>query len=363
MNKTNIMLIGGFMGAGKTASILSIAKYMLREGKKTGIIINEQGSLSIDAEFLKRQGLQVLKITGGPLCSSFSNFEEKILTFKEKGDFDMILVEPVGNCTDLIATIIKPIKESNSGKWKDYRILPLSVMADAMYFMNSIHKDADFIIQKQIEEADVIVLNKEDRLNKSDKLKIKEYMEEKYPDKKLFFTSVNQNIGIQEWIYDIFQMGLDRDLYANNSLNICYDHYNEANKDIGWLNMSCEFAAEQRISVITFITSLADHIKSALKDKSNEVIHMKIYFYNNNASCILSCTSVSDENNIYQNLRSSVNYGNLLINIRAFMEPEQLSNITEDILNASFNDMNATHTNLKIESFVPFHSETVYRYL
>lgn len=362
MNKTNIMLIGGFMGAGKTASILSIAKYMLREGKKTGIIINEQGSLSIDAEFLKRQGLQVCEISGSPLFSSFRQFEEKLLTFKEKGDFDIILVEPIGNCTDLISTIIKPIKDSNSGKWKEYRILPLSVIEDPLY-LNGFHKDAEFIIQKQIEEADVIVLNKEDMLNKTDKMKITAYMEEKYPNKKLFFTSVNQNRGIQEWIYQIFQMGNDRELYANNCLNICYDHYNKANRDIGWLNMSCEFSVEQRISAITFLTSLADSIKSKLKGKSKEIIHLKIYYYNNNASCILSCTTVSVENNICQNLKTSVHYGNLMINIRAFIESEELSNIIRDILEASLQNMNAVHSNLKIECFAPTYSDTVYRYL
>lgn len=363
------MIIGGFLGAGKTTSILSIAKDMLSEGKRIGIITNDQGSISADTEFLKHQGLQVLEINGGCLCSNLDQLEEKIKAIQNNDKLDIIFVEPVGCCTDIVATIMKPIKESKNG-WREYHILPLSVILDPIILKEviqkkdkNIPKEIEYLIQKQLEEADVIVLNKIDYLCKADVSELSEYITEKYPKKKMVLISASQNIGIQEWIYEIFQMNLNSELYENQYIDINYDQYMKAEKEIGWLNLSCEFTVKEQISAVILITSLADKIKDMVKKSNNEIAHLKIFFYNNDASCQLNSIGVSSENVIDHRLKKSIKYGNLIINIRAYIKPDQLKNIAHSALNDTFYEVDGTLNNLQMECFSPIKAKPVYRYL
>lgn len=94
MNRIELIIIGGFLGAGKTTSIVSIAKCLLERGKKIGIITNDQGSNLVDSRFLRLTGLSVLEIREGCFCCNFDQFVERIYNFTEHNTPDIILAEP-----------------------------------------------------------------------------------------------------------------------------------------------------------------------------------------------------------------------------------------------------------------------------
>ena len=82
---------------------------------------------------------------------------------------DVILAEPVGSCTDLSATILQPLKDEFAGKLS---VAPLSVLVDPERLANyldgkssGLHQSAAYILQKQLEEADLIVISKADLLS------------------------------------------------------------------------------------------------------------------------------------------------------------------------------------------------------
>ncbi|MBZ9686026.1 CobW-like GTP-binding protein [Clostridium estertheticum] len=54
MVSAELIVVGGFLGAGKTTSILSIAKYLISSGKKVGIVTNDQGSELVDTNFSRK---------------------------------------------------------------------------------------------------------------------------------------------------------------------------------------------------------------------------------------------------------------------------------------------------------------------
>lgn len=102
-------IIGGFLGAGKTTLILNLAKKYREQGLKIGIVTNDQGSELVDTEFLRSEGFSVVEVEGGCFCCNFDLFTEKIEGLAEANIPDIILAEPVGSCTDLIATIFKQV--------------------------------------------------------------------------------------------------------------------------------------------------------------------------------------------------------------------------------------------------------------
>src|SRR5215471_14814575 len=94
------VLVGGFLGAGKTSLILSTAKALERRGIRSAAILNDQGDGLIDTEVTRQAGIAAQEVTGGCFCCRFSDL---IRAAKELSVFAprVIFAEPVGSCTDL----------------------------------------------------------------------------------------------------------------------------------------------------------------------------------------------------------------------------------------------------------------------
>lgn len=127
MNKIKLAVIGGFLGAGKTTVILGLAKKLIEQGKKVGIVTNDQGSNLVDTNFLKAGGFPVLEVAGGCFCCNFGEFTEKVNTLARTELPDIILAEPVGSCTDLVATIFRPFQLKRAN---EFSLSPLCVIVD-----------------------------------------------------------------------------------------------------------------------------------------------------------------------------------------------------------------------------------------
>ena len=44
-------LVGGFLGSGKTTSIINAAKVLIAQGKKVGVVTNDKGKHLVDTAF------------------------------------------------------------------------------------------------------------------------------------------------------------------------------------------------------------------------------------------------------------------------------------------------------------------------
>src|SRR5580698_227301 len=104
------IIIGGFLGAGKTTTIARLARRFQAQGKRIAIVTNDQASDLVDTNTLRSQGFDVGEVAGACFCCKFDSL---ISTMEELGAAkrpDVILAEPVGSCTDLVATVIQPLK-------------------------------------------------------------------------------------------------------------------------------------------------------------------------------------------------------------------------------------------------------------
>ena len=80
----------------------------------------------------------------------------------------MILAEPVGSCTDLVATVVQPLKDLYAGR---FVVAPYSVLFKPSHGLRILRNEgagfspkAAYIFRKQLEEADAIVVNRIDEL-------------------------------------------------------------------------------------------------------------------------------------------------------------------------------------------------------
>jgi len=366
MTRTNIMIVGGFLGAGKTTSIISVAKYFKQQGKKVGIITNGHSASIVDTEYLRYQGYDVLSVTGGCLGCDFNQFNERILEFNKRGEYDYILVEPVGSCTDLVATMMKPIRH---GRIENCKIMPLSIVVDPIRLLSEaisleryLPKEAEYLMLKQMEEADIIVVNRSDILSKLEIQKLDTFFRIKYSSKKVIYISARKNYGINIWVEEVERLNIYYNKYGRFSLDLNYDVYARVEAELGWLTLTSSVTMQKRISGNFFVSSLADAIKKSLKVETCEIAHMKIYLETNVSICKLSCLSIYRENIMDWKLKTQINSGKLCINIRVNVGVEKLQGIVNTALDNVLLDFHGAHENKVIECFAPTYPKPTYRY-
>src|SRR5206468_4087450 len=66
------IMIGGFLGAGKTTSVVRLAQHLTDQGLKVGLITNDQGSELVDTAMLRSRGFATEEIPGGCFCCRFN---------------------------------------------------------------------------------------------------------------------------------------------------------------------------------------------------------------------------------------------------------------------------------------------------
>src|SRR5690348_10209168 len=105
-----IILVGGFLGAGKTTLLTRAAQALNRRGLRTAMVTNDQTGELVDTAVVRQNDLRAAEVTKGCFCCNFPDLLSAIQTLKGQAEFDVILAEPVGSCTDLMATIIRPLQ-------------------------------------------------------------------------------------------------------------------------------------------------------------------------------------------------------------------------------------------------------------
>ena len=109
--RPHLILVGGFLGAGKTTLILAAARLLADRGLRSAIILNDQGESLVDTELARSSGFDAAEVTGGCFCCRFSELM-RIADQLRAHSPDVIFAEPVGSCTDLSATILQPIQQA-----------------------------------------------------------------------------------------------------------------------------------------------------------------------------------------------------------------------------------------------------------
>jgi Ni2+-binding GTPase involved in maturation of urease and hydrogenase len=363
---TELIVVGGFLGAGKTTSILSIAKYLLSSGKKVGIVTNDQGSDLVDTNFLKASGMSVLEVTGGCFCCNFEEFINKVQTLAENEMPDVIIAEPVGSCTDLIATIFKPIELKYMAK---VLLRPLSVVVDPKRIKrllieesSGFHSEINYLFKKQLEEADIIVLNKIDCLVEEEIKKISQYQDGenrcfKFKSADIVCVSAKNDINIGGWIYTIYDVNSTK----ARPLDIDYTMYGDAEARLGWLNLTASLVADKNVDINQLIEKIMNELKEEFIKSGFEIAHLKIYGVSEEDWCKASITTIHEELDFSKKTEKTSSRWNVIINARIDAKPEALKSSLEKIFFRAVEAENMKIKDLNMECFKPGKPNPTYR--
>jgi G3E family GTPase len=332
-----LIFVGGFLGSGKTTALAGIAKRLLGLGKRVGIVTNDQSDNLADTvivrEMLEGLGVPVEEVVAGCFCCKFEELIdniEKILVHKP----DILLGEPVGSCTDFVAAVANPIKIHYH---EAFRFAPFTTMVDPDRVRelllaeteSNFPEEVAYLFGKQLEEADILVLNKIDLLDDAEVERLTSLLTEKYPEKEILAISARDGGGVEKWL-EVLLSGRPG---ANTVLSqIDYDRYARAEAVLGWLNAAIKISSDQLFAADKFVMDLFIELRESFKQEKGEIGHLKSVFTSGGKSFWVNLTNLSSDPMVSGESMATLSKGSLILNARVQLDPENLEKIVRDVL-------------------------------
>ena len=245
----------------------------------------------------------------------------------------MIFAEFVGSCTDLVATVLKPLIEYR--RVENEQVTFTTIVDSQLFLMHLEGKslpfslETNYIWNKQIEEAEILIINKTDLLPAEELARLQLLTKDLFPSKKLLFQNSLDNESLIKWIDLIDKQSENKE---HKSIDIDYEIYGKGEANLAWLDEEIEILTENETSVelaYKFINKITDDIIR----KGLTIGHLKYFLVFNDKSLKISHTTISDENSyespVYEKTRSV----DLLVNARIQTSPDELRKILFDNLN------------------------------
>ena len=78
MQRLRFIMIGGFLGAGKTTTLARLARHYIDRGQHVGLVTNDQAQDLVDTNSLRAQGFAVEEVAGACFCCRFDDLVGKV---------------------------------------------------------------------------------------------------------------------------------------------------------------------------------------------------------------------------------------------------------------------------------------------
>jgi len=355
--KARYIMIGGFLGAGKTTAVARLAQRLTDRGLKAGLITNDQGRELVDTKMLRAKGFTTEEIPGGCFCCRFNSLVDAADKLTAATQPDVFIAEPVGSCTDLVATVTYPLRRIYGDH---FHIAPVSVLVDPVRAARvlgltqgaSFSEKVIYIYRKQLEEADIIVINKMDLVTPSQLEELRRALAREFPRAELLAVSSRDGQGLDAWFSK-----LETGEQANAAtMMVDYDIYADGEALLGWYNSTATLAAAAPFDADALLAKLAREIQNRLRELQAEVAHLKMTFSPNEslAGEIAAVNLVRNDfvPELSLKLQDRSAGGQLIINLRAENAPDTLA----EIVRASLAALEESHPSLsaKIEHIEHF---------
>lgn len=315
-----IVVVGGFLASGKTTLILAAARELERRGLRCAALFNDQGSDLVDSHYAAHSGLRAGEVVGGCFCCRLSGLIEEIHRIQAFGP-DVIFAEPVGSCTDLAATVLRPLREL---PWEDgarMRLAPLTILADPRRTRALLDGDEEsgmrYLFEKQLQEADLVCFTKSDLYPDMPPIHV--------PNVRQLSAKTGQ--GVTAWLDEVLSGAITA---AGRTLDIDYNQYARAEAALAWLNLRAEFRLHVPCSPAMLLGPLFDEIDTALSAAGTAIAHMKAIVSTPTGYIKAAIAAHGQEPVVEGDLDASpASRQELLLNLRAVGQPEAIRRLVE----------------------------------
>ena len=352
--KAHYVMVGGFLGAGKTTALLRAGEHLARRGKRVGLIVNDQSDALVDTALVRSREFPVEEIAGGCFCCRFNSLVDAATRLDRDARPDVFLAEPVGSCTDLSATVALPLRHMYGDR---YAVSPLSVLVDPDRALRVLGVEAgrsfspkvEYVYRKQLEEADVLVINKIDAVTRSRIAALRAKLEASYPAARLVEISARTGAGVEDWID-----GLLEGQGSGRVLDIDYDTYADGEALLGWLNSTVSLEGDA-VDGDQVLQAIARRVHTDLATSGVEIAHLKLTLVPLAGGGISVVNAVRTDKPLENpfTLDAPVDAAEITLNLRAEAPPERLESAVRHAVHDASQVLGTSLTVRHLERFRP----------
>jgi Ni2+-binding GTPase involved in maturation of urease and hydrogenase len=354
MSSIRFLMLGGFLGAGKTTTIARLARHYQSQGHKVGIVTNDQATDLVDTNSLRAQGFDVGEVPGACFCCNFNKLTETVGELKESARPDIVLAEPVGSCTDLVATVVRPLQQLFSAT---FDVAPYAVLLKPSHGSRILRGEAKggfspqaaYIFKKQLEEADLIVINRIDELSADEAEVLAGLLATQYPGTPVLRMSAKTGAGFDALVELVSQRGQ----FGRRVMDVDYDTYAIGEAELGWLNMSLSVSARQPLALDELLLDIISRLQDSLATIDAETAHLKAIGMADGAYGVANLVSSFSPPELSLPSRAQVKEAQLVVNARVATAPETLTEHVRQAVIKACAIRAATPTFQQTQSFRP----------
>lgn len=323
-------MIGGFLGAGKTTAVARLARRLTDRGLKVGLITNDQGSELVDTKMLRSKGFATEEIPGGCFCCRFNSLMDAAERLEEASRPDIFIAEPVGSCTDLVATVTYPLRRIYG---ENFSIAPLSVLVDPIRARRVLGLEAGgsfspkviYIYRKQLEEADVIIISKCELLTPDALVELSTVLQCEFPRAQVIAASPRDGINLEPW-FDLIESAEQQ---PRSTMEVDYEIYADGEALLGWLNATINVKSQNEFDAQELLASLAQSLQKRLAAADAEIAHLKMTLSPDDAIggevAVINLVRNDFRPELSIQLDEPVEGAQIILNLRAEADPDLLA--------------------------------------
>ena len=335
----------------------------MSQGKRVVLVTNDQAHNLVDTQSLRAQGFHVGEVPGACFCCKFDDLVETVKQLAKDRQPDVIIAEPVGSCTDLDATVLEPLRRWHT---TEYTVGPLAVLLKPEHgrrildphFKAGFSAKAAYIFLKQIEEAQVVAVNKIDKLSPGDREELLALVRKQFPEKEVHSISARTGEGFQEWIEALCR----KSARPESFVELDYDIYAAGEAELGWLNSTVTVRRHQGTMELDDLSySVVAACAHRLKALDLEPVHLKVLVEATGDVSIANLVGASATTELSYRSGARASEATVTINARVIADPVSVEGIVGQVLDELAERRGVEYTVDQMQRFRPARPEPTHR--
>jgi G3E family GTPase len=164
-----VISVVGFLGSGKTTTIMALARHLTGKGQRVAFLVNDSGEVQIDGTVVRAGGHEVVEIFTGCLCLMRDDLYQGLADLARIEGLEWVIIEPSGmadaaRLTRLLERFPRAIDPTIAARYRLQTRLSLVDAARYRLLMRSVRQ----LVRSSIQVADLVFLNKADLTNETE---------------------------------------------------------------------------------------------------------------------------------------------------------------------------------------------------